>query len=122
VVLRYYHCSSGELHWLVSRCVGDRCDMAGSDEDLRRSSRPGAEDRGWSSTCRVLGGRTIRRSGDIVCNLYQAQGDEEREFLGLASKARSMVCQWFGLKTTRTISPGLASNPVAQVSLFGPQN
>jgi hypothetical protein len=31
---------------LVSWCVGDRCDMEGSDEDLDRSRRPGAEDRG----------------------------------------------------------------------------
>jgi predicted dienelactone hydrolase len=27
-----------------------------------------------------------------------------------------MVCQWFGLKTTRTVSTGLASKPVATVS------
>jgi hypothetical protein len=51
---------------LVSWCVGDRCDMAGSDEDRGRSRRSYAEDRGWSSTGRVLGGRTIERSGDVV--------------------------------------------------------
>jgi hypothetical protein len=28
----------------------------------------------------------------------------------------SMVCEWFGLKTTRTIFAGLASKPVATVS------
>jgi hypothetical protein len=67
---------------LVSWCVGDKCDMAGSDEDLGRSRRPGVEDRGWSSTGRVLGGRTIERSGDAVCGLYRAQEDEERGFLG----------------------------------------
>jgi hypothetical protein len=72
----------GELCLLVSWCVGDRCDMAGNDEDHDRSSRPGAEDRGWSSTSRVLSGQTIGRSGDIVCGLYHAQGDEGREFLG----------------------------------------
>jgi hypothetical protein len=45
-----------------------------------------------------------------------------------------MVCVWFGLKTTGTVSPGLASKPVvtispglasklvAPVSWFGPQN
>jgi hypothetical protein len=43
---------------------------------------------------------------------------EEREFLGWASKSRSMVCQWFGLKTTRTVSSGLASKLLAMVS-FG---
>jgi hypothetical protein len=65
--------------------------MAGSDEDRGRSRRPDAEDRGWSSIGRVLGGRTVKRSGDAVCDLYCAQGDEEREFLGLASKPRSTV-------------------------------
>jgi hypothetical protein len=33
-------------------------------------------------TGRVLGGRTIERSSDIVCGLHRACGDEEREFLG----------------------------------------
>jgi hypothetical protein len=33
-------------------------------------------------TCRVLGGREIERSGDAVCVLHHARGDEEREFLG----------------------------------------
>jgi hypothetical protein len=65
--------------------------MAGSDEDRGRSRRPDAEERGWSSIGRVLGGRTVKRSCDAVCDLYCAQGDEEREFLGLASKPRSTV-------------------------------
>jgi hypothetical protein len=30
------------------------------------------------------------RSGDAVCSLHRAQGDEERGFLGLASKPRSI--------------------------------
>jgi hypothetical protein len=45
-----------------------------------------------------------------VCGLHRAQGDEEYIFLGLASKPRS------------TVSPGLASKPLARVSRFGPQN
>jgi hypothetical protein len=32
---------------------------------------------GW-----VLGGRTIERSGDVVCGLHRTHGDEERRFLG----------------------------------------
>jgi hypothetical protein len=32
------------------------CDMEGSNEDLGRSRRSGAEDQEWSSTGRVLGG------------------------------------------------------------------
>jgi hypothetical protein len=67
---------------LVSWCAGGRCDMAGNDEDRGRSRRPGAEDRGWSSIGRVLGYRTIGRSGDAVCGLQYARGDEGREFLG----------------------------------------
>jgi hypothetical protein len=46
-----------------------------------------AGDQRWSSTGRVLGGRTIERSGDAVCSLHHAQGDEEHMF------------SWFSLKT-----------------------
>jgi hypothetical protein len=67
---------------LISWCVGDMCDMAGSDEAHARSRRRDAEDRKWSTTGRVLSGRMIRRSGDDVCGLYRAQGDEEHKFLG----------------------------------------
>jgi hypothetical protein len=101
---------------LVLWCAGDRCDIAGSDEDHDRSKRPGTEDQRWSGIGRVLGGRTIERSGDVVCGLHRAREDEEREFLGLASKPRSTVCRWFGLKTTWMVSPALASKPVAMVS------
>jgi hypothetical protein len=36
----------GEMGFLVSRCLVDECDMAGSDDDLGRSRRLGTEDRG----------------------------------------------------------------------------
>jgi hypothetical protein len=65
------------------------CVMVGSDEDRGRSRRLGAEDRGSSSTGLVLCGQTIERSGDAVCGLHRTQGDEERGFLGSASKPRS---------------------------------
>jgi hypothetical protein len=84
--------------------------MADNDEDRGKSTRLVAEDREWSSTGWVLGGRTIERSGDAMCGLYHAQGDEEHEFLGLASKPRSMV------------SSGLASKPVATVLVVWHQN
>jgi hypothetical protein len=100
----------GETRFLVSWCVGDRCGMANSDEDRGRSRWLGAEDRRWSSTSRELGGRTIERSGDAMCGLYYAQGDEECGFLGSALKPRSIV------------SPVLASKPMARVLLFWPQN
>jgi hypothetical protein len=76
---------------LVSWCVGDRCGLAGNDEDCRRSRRPVAEDWGWSSIGRVLGGRMVDRSGDVVCSLHHARGDKEHEFHSLASKPRSAV-------------------------------
>jgi hypothetical protein len=44
--------------------------------------RPDAEDRGWSSTGRILGGQTIGRSGDAGCGLHCAQEDKKCEFLG----------------------------------------
>jgi hypothetical protein len=37
---------------------------------------------GDGRTGRVLGGRTIGRSGDVVYDLHYAHGDEECEFLG----------------------------------------
>jgi hypothetical protein len=82
VVLLPLSSSFGESRLLVSWCVGGRCGMASNDEYHGRSRRPGAEDRGWSGIGRVLGGRTIGRSGDVVCGLYHERVDEEREFLG----------------------------------------
>jgi hypothetical protein len=41
--------------------------MAGSDENPDRSSTPVADDRRCSSIVQILGGRTIERSGDVVC-------------------------------------------------------
>jgi hypothetical protein len=76
---------------LVLWCAGDRSSMTGSDEDRGRSRRLGVEDRRWSSTCQVLGGWTIERSGDAVCGLHRAQGNEERRYLSFASKPRSTV-------------------------------
>jgi hypothetical protein len=77
--------------------------MTSSDEDRGRSRRLDAEDQGWSSTGRVLGSRTIERSGDVMCDLHRAQGGKECVFFGLASKPRS------------TVSSGLTSKPLATV-------
>jgi hypothetical protein len=44
-------------------------------EDLVQRTRDGR-------TGQVLGGRMIRRSGDAVCGLHCACGDEKRVFLG----------------------------------------
>jgi hypothetical protein len=37
---------------------------------------------GDDRTCRILGGRTIERSGDAVYGLHRTRGDEECVFLG----------------------------------------
>jgi hypothetical protein len=37
---------------------------------------------GDGRTGQVLGDRTVERSGDIVCGLHRACGDEKRGFLG----------------------------------------
>jgi hypothetical protein len=59
--------------------------------DRGRSRRLGAEGRAWPSIGRVLGGWTIKRSGDAVCYLYHAQGGKKRGFLGLALKPVAAV-------------------------------
>jgi hypothetical protein len=47
----------------------------------------------------------IGRSGDAVCDPHRTcGGDEKHRFPSLASKLVAMVCQWFGLKTTVTVS------------------
>jgi hypothetical protein len=48
--------------------------MAGVGDLMQRT--------GDSCTGRVLSGRMIRRSGDAMCGLHRARGDEERRFLG----------------------------------------
>jgi hypothetical protein len=80
VVLLPLSCSCEESRLLVSWCAGGRCGMAGSDENHGCSRRSGAEDRGWTHRS---GTRwpMIGRSGDAMCDLHRARGDEERGFL-----------------------------------------
>jgi hypothetical protein len=54
IVLLLSFCSCGESCLLVSWCVDNRCDVAGSDKDRCRSRRPSAKERGWSSKGRVM--------------------------------------------------------------------
>jgi hypothetical protein len=116
VVLPLLSILVGELRLHVSWCAGDRCDMAGNNEDHDRSRRASAEDREWSSIGWILGGRMIERSGDTVYDLHCAQRDEECGFLDLASKSRSTVCQWFDLKINGTCFFGLTLKPRSRVS------
>jgi hypothetical protein len=96
--------------------------MAGSNEDRGRSRTLVTEDRGWSSTGRVLGGQTIERSGDSVYGLHYAQGDEERRFLGSASKPRSTSSPSLALKPMATVLVAWPQNHSLRFSQFGPQN
>jgi hypothetical protein len=57
-----------------------------------------------------------------VCGLYHAQGDEEHNFLGIASKPWSMVSPGLSSKPVATVSPGLASKLVATVLVVYSQN
>jgi hypothetical protein len=104
----------------------------------------------WRAATRIMVGvgDLVRRTGDSQAHVgYSVAGwsggrvtpcavctmHVESEFLGWASKPRSTIYKWFGLKTTRTILSGLASKPVAIISpglvsklvadfLFEPQN
>jgi hypothetical protein len=67
---------------LVSRCVGDRCDMADSDKNHGRSRKSGAKNQKWSSTGQVHSGQTIERLDDAVCDLHRTHRDDECEFIG----------------------------------------
>jgi hypothetical protein len=53
--------------WAATRIVAGVGDRVQRTEDGR--------------TGRVLGGRMIGRPGDVMCDLYNARGDEERGFL-----------------------------------------
>jgi hypothetical protein len=57
----------GAAWWIATRIVTGVGDLVQRTGDGRT---------GW-----VLGGRTIMRSGDVVCGLHYAHGDEERVFL-----------------------------------------
>jgi hypothetical protein len=37
---------------------------------------------GHDRTCQVLGGQVIERSGDTVCGLHRARGNDKCKFLG----------------------------------------
>jgi hypothetical protein len=78
--------------WAVMRIVTGVVDLVQRTEDGR--------------TGRVLGGRTIGRSGDTVCGLHRACGDESTNFLVEAQK-----------QGQRFVS-GLASKPLERFFRF----
>jgi hypothetical protein len=93
----------GESPLLVSWCAGDRCDVVGCNKDHGRSRRPGAEDWRWSSTARILGGRTIERSGDAVCGV-------QIFWFGLKIKVDSLLVVWPQNHWDRFSGLGLKTN------------
>jgi hypothetical protein len=95
--------------------------MVGSDEDLARSRRPGAENQGWSSTGRVLSGWTIRRSVDAVCGLHHTQGDENVGFLVWPQNQGRRVSR-FGSQNRQLRFGDLGFKITTTVSWFGSQN
>jgi hypothetical protein len=67
--------------------------------DLVRRIRDDQTQVGYSMIKRLVG------RGDAVCDPHHTRGgDEKREFSGLDSKPVATVYQWFGLKTTVTVS------------------
>jgi hypothetical protein len=83
---------------LVLWCAGSKCDMVGSDKDRGRSRRPGTDDRGWSITGQVLGGRVIGRPGDAMSGLYHAMEMRSVGFL-VWPQNQDQQFHGFGLKT-----------------------
>jgi hypothetical protein len=59
---------AGVAWWAVTRIVVRVEDLVQRTDDGR--------------TYRILSGRVIGRSGDAVCGLHRARGDEEHMFLG----------------------------------------
>jgi hypothetical protein len=90
--------SCGESCLLVLWCAGSKCDMVGSDKDRGRSRRPGADDRGWSITGQVLGGRVIGRPDDAMSGLYHAMEMRSVGFL-VWPQNPDQHFHGFGLKT-----------------------
>jgi hypothetical protein len=87
---------------LVSWCVGDRCDMTGSDENLGRSRKPGAEDQGQVEYS-VVGRSGGRVTPCVVCTMHKEMRsayflvepqNQGRRFLGLGLKTKLVrVCR-----------------------------
>jgi hypothetical protein len=125
---------------MVLRLNQETHHMVCSDKDHDRSRRPGAEDRGWWhwSGTRWPGDRQVRwrcvrsapctwrRGARVSCLSLKTKVDgllmvwPQNHWDGFssvwASKLMAMVCEWLGLKTTRTVFADLASKPVVTVS------
>jgi hypothetical protein len=66
---------------------------------------------GDGRTGRILGGRVIERSGGAMCDLTVHVEMRSACFFIEPQNQCQTICEWFGLKITRTV-----------FHLFGPQN
>jgi hypothetical protein len=114
MVLRLsYLCGESRLH--VSWCTYDRCGMADSDENHKRSRRPDAEGRGWSHRL----GTRWSDGGEVGWHRVWSTPCTWRRgawVSWLSLKTTGTVYQWFSLKITGTVSPSLDSKLVATIS------
>jgi hypothetical protein len=71
--------------------------------------------RGRVAPCAVYTVHMASKPRSTVCEWFGLK-TTWTVFTGLDSKLVTMVCEWFGLKTTWTVFTGLASKPMATVS------
>jgi hypothetical protein len=115
----YHYLSCVENHvCFVSWCIGDRCDMMSSHDDLGKSRRLSAGGREWSNISQVLSGRMIERLGDAVCGtMHKEMGsasflvwpqNHDRRFPGLGLKTgNSYLVIWVSKSPRRFLGLNL---------------
>jgi hypothetical protein len=86
IALFYFILFLSLFRWENHICLSRDVQVAGAAWHAAMRTMAGVGDlvqrTGDGCTGRVLGGRAVERSGDIVCGLHLERGDEEREFLG----------------------------------------
>jgi hypothetical protein len=121
VTLCYYLCLCGELCLLVSWCVGDKCNMAGNNEDRSRSRRPSA----WAGDGQAQVGYLVAgRSGGQVMQCAVCTVHMETRSVSFLVEPRNQGrrVSWFGPQKRQLRFGDLGLKITATVSWFGPQN
>jgi hypothetical protein len=77
---------------------------------------------GDAHTGRILGGRTIRRSDDVVCGLHHARENNERGFLVEAQNQGRQFVTGLASKPLGRFSPVCTQNRWRRFSPVWPQN
>jgi hypothetical protein len=90
---------------LVSWCVGDRCDMAGNDEDQGRSRRPGAE----------VGYSVAERSGGRVTPVCTVHIETRSASFLVEPQNQGRRVFWFGPQNRQLRFGGLGLKITARV-------